>query len=894
MRRILIAVVLVAAWWGAPVLAQGTTAAVEGVVVDRTGGGLADVRVRVADANTGFSREGTTDARGYFTVVGVPVEGTYEVRFARPGFSSVVRTAVTLSPNKPTRLDVMLDLSSVQAVVVGSTEPDALDRTHAMISDVIPAVFIENLPVLGRGFLPLVSLAAGFTGHADYPNPLGQQYWAHTVVVDSASHFSKWRTAPRAFGSGYSLDAIQQVHVLTSLFSPEFGGALGSVTTATTRAGTNEWRGSVQLFVRHAALDARPAFAASTPPGHTLLAGGTVGGPLVANRTHLFASVDTRHVRDTNVVSSPVAAGVFVPDTSDEQLLLGRLDHRWSDRQTLTVRANTQRFRWSQEPGGLVLPGSGTRYRTDVANLLVTGATTLSSRSVNEVRVQGSRYVDVRTDLQPTVFVSRAGYSIEGGRLGAGGFGADPEGTLEAADTWSLLSDRHAWRAGGGTTLVRAHNVSFPDARGGYFFAGAPAQYPAPFLFVQSFASTPGAGTADPRSAAAFAFLQDDWHVGTGLTLNLGVRYDIERVWAVQTVHVPVDRNNVQPRAGFAWDMGGGGRTVVRGGVGVFTQQQLLYPINRGQLEGPDGVMTVSLSSASPVMPRFPETLSSAVLGANGPPRDIVRVSSTLHNPYAVQGAIGVQRTVGGMVVSADVIHLRGRDLLSLLDVNAPASLQKPAVRTVAQADATRPLVPAPSTYREIVTLGNEGRSWYRALQVRASRYRGPVNLVASYTLARAENLADYELPEDSRNLPAEKGPASTDVRHAATSGATWQLPGCGPATRGWSLAALLVARSGRPYTMTWGDDRTGTTQNDARPDGRNTRRTGPYRTVDVAATRRLHAQGFDIDARLEIFNVFNAVNYDAYVGALLSPLFGQPVSAFPARRVQLAVTTRF
>ena len=189
----------------------------------------------------------------------VPADGRYEVRFERSGFATVVRGTITLSSTEPTRLDVMLEVSSTQAVVVGSPAPVSLDRTHATITDTIPGILIDNLPVLGRGFLPLASLTAGFTGQADYPNPLGQQHWAHSVVVDSASHFSKWRTAPRAFGSGYSLDAIQQVQVLTSLFSAEFGGVLGSVTTATTRAGTNAWRGSAQLFARHASLDARPA-----------------------------------------------------------------------------------------------------------------------------------------------------------------------------------------------------------------------------------------------------------------------------------------------------------------------------------------------------------------------------------------------------------------------------------------------------------------------------------------------------------------------------------------------------------------------------------------------------------------------------------------------------------
>jgi len=344
--------------------------------------------------------------------------------------------------------------------------------------------------------------------------------------------------------------------------------------------------------------------------------------------------------------------------------------------------------------------------------------------------------------------------------------------------------------------------------------------------------------------------------------------------------------DNVQPRVGAAWDVSGDGRTVFRAGVGIFTQQQLLFPINRVQLEGPDGALTFTVPSSSPLMPSFPSTLSAPPTGPLTPPRDVYRVSPGFHNPYSVQITFGVQRIVLGNLVSVDVVHLRGYELMSLVDANAPASLQKPAQRTVEEADATRPLVPAPSTYREIITLGNEGRSWYRALQVKLARGTGAVQSVASYTFARAEDMADYQIPEDSRNLLAEKGRASTDIRHNATAAVTWDLPGSTPLARGWSLAGLGTFRSGRPYTVRWGDDRNGTTQNDARPGARNTGRTGAYRTVDVAMVKRFHRATRVFEGRVEVFNLFNAVNYDQYVGELLSPLFGKPVSAFPARRV--------
>jgi hypothetical protein len=168
------------------------------------------------------------------------------------------------------------------------------------------------------------------------------------------------------------------------------------------------------------------------------------------------------------------------------------------------------------------------------------------------------------------------------------------------------------------------------------------------------------------------------------------------------------------------------------------------------------------------------------------------------------------------------------------------------------------------------------------------------VRVVAAYTFAHADDQANYELPEDSNNLQAERARASTDIRHNLSGAFTWQLPGKQPLTRGWTLATVLAVRSGRPYTVTWGDDRNGTTQNDARPGARNTAETGTYRVVDLSLAKHATVGGASLEARLELFNLFNATTYDEYVGALLSPLFGQPISAFPRRRGQLALVLRF
>ena len=126
------------------------------------------------------------------------------------------------------------------------------------------------------------------------------------------------------------------------------------------------------------------------------------------------------------------------------------------------------------------------------------------------------------------------------------------------------------------------------------------------------------------------------------------------------------------------------------------------------------------------------------------------------------------------------------------------------------------------------------------------------------------------------------------------TAGLTWDLPLHGAALRNWTLAASGQFRSGRPYNVTWGDDRNGTTQNDARPGDRNTGQTGVYRAIDAALSRRFPVRGRTLEVRAEAFNLLSTINYDQYAGALSSPFYGQPISAFPTRRLQFAAVVRF
>jgi hypothetical protein len=154
--------------------------------------------------------------------------------------------------------------------------------------------------------------------------------------------------------------------------------------------------------------------------------------------------------------------------------------------------------------------------------------------------------------------------------------------------------------------------------------------------------------------------------------------------------------------------------------------------------------------------------------------------------------------------------------------------------------------------------------------------------------------VVNDKLPEDSRDLAAETGRADNDVRHNLSLGLTWQVPEARPMMKGVSLSVLGLFRSSKPYTVTWGDDRYGTSQNDARPGGRNTAEGDSFQSVDASLSKRFRAANKNFEARVEAFNILSTVNFDQYIGALSSPYFGQPTSAFPTRVIQLAVIVRF
>ncbi|MEO8680812.1 MAG: hypothetical protein ABI665_17300, partial [Vicinamibacterales bacterium] len=242
----------------------------------------------------------------------------------------------------------------------------------------------------------------------------------------------------------------------------------------------------------------------------------------------------------------------------------------------------------------------------------------------------------------------------------------------------------------------------------------------------------------------------------------------------------------------------------------------------------------------------------------------------------------------------------RGRNLVRRVDTNAPASITGGS-RTVAEADLTRPIVPAAGGIRLLEQDQTSGHSRFDGLYVSARKAfsRGFAFDVA-YTLSRIENDTDdiNFRPVDSRRPDEELAPGLNDRRHVLAVNGLTRLP------LGIDLIPVLFLSSGQPLNVTTGRDDNGDTIFNDRPAGvgRNTERTAGFAQFDLGAARRFRLPAASIEIRGEIFNLFNRTNFSGFFNWGASgvrpdeqgTLAFQPTQAGPARQVQLTGTIRF
>jgi outer membrane receptor protein involved in Fe transport len=304
---------------GATAFAQGT-GTIYGSVTDPSGAAVSGARVEASLTERGTTRTVTTEANGQYVFSTLPI-GTYEIRVTASGFQQFHRAAVTLDANDNVRLDAALAVGSVNESITIMAEAPLVDSRSAVVGSLIEGRRLTDLPTNGRNVISLAALLPGasqvsapqtFTGDRSGPtvSMSGTRANYNLFLFDGQEYQALLRDTGLTYPPP---DALQEVKVLTSNFSAEYGRNAGGVFNVVTKSGTNHWHGALWEFVRNSDFNARNLFAPSNPQLAQNQFGAAAGGPIKEDKLFVFASYEGLRIRQ-----GALATGAF-PLTAAER-----------------------------------------------------------------------------------------------------------------------------------------------------------------------------------------------------------------------------------------------------------------------------------------------------------------------------------------------------------------------------------------------------------------------------------------------------------------------------------------------------------------------------------------------------------------------------------------------
>lgn len=905
-----------------PASAQG--GGFEGTITDGTGAALPGVTVTAAHVATGNVFNTVSDSQGAYRFAALR-PGVYSITAELAGFKTVVREGLELLVGQYSVLDLAMELSTVEESVTVTGAAPLVDVTRSQLGGNIDPRQMQEVPVNGRNWLELAALAPGARGNATGNAPMPRDNGAFQLNLDGQQVTSI--ISARSFGQPqFSRDAIGEFQFITNRFDATQGRSMGAQVNAVTKSGTNSFAGSAFGFFRDDRFNAPDFIVDRVLPYSNQQAGATLGGPVIRDRVHFFAAYE--YEREPNSVTFTSPYPTFnVSDLSAvnrQNKYTVRVDTQFTPSTRLTVRGTKwDQLRPNVGTGGATRhPSTASFNEQSSAQGFVSLTQVISARTVNEAK-GGYVSFDLASECyQPSLSISLRGYAIgcpaNFPQTGGQGTWSVRDDLTHYADGWG----RHELKAGG--ELLRT-NIDFFWALNSYGALQADAG-PVPANIEQLFPvwndiSTWNLAALSPISVRwrqAFGdfnisvpittfgvWLQDNWRLTDSLTLNLGLRYDIEKGSLAEDSTVPpflspraADKNNLAPRVGFAYALADQ-KTVIRGGVGRFfaqitNNQSLVTKVTeQTAVAGIDN--TGAPDFAANPWGGTPPSLEQARLTT----QDLRLIDPTAVTPYAYQASIGVQRQVGEyQSVQADYVYTGSRDDFYLTNINMT---QNPATGfNYPFTDVSRR--PHPD-YGTIAMYHTGGRSNYHGLQTAwTKRFTNRWQASATYTLSQIRDTGTpyASTPDNSFDIDAEYAPAVGDQRHRVVFNGIVALP--------WSfqLSGLYFFGSGEHFNNTYGGDLRNTggwSAGRLRPDGsvvpRNSFVGEAIHRIDARISRRFNVVGTaTIEGLIEAFNLLNHRNYGSYVLSESNASFGRPQQssalAYQARMLQFGIRLNF
>jgi carboxypeptidase family protein len=604
MARWLLAIAVIVAW---PAASLAQEAVLIGTVTDTTGAVLPGVTVTAVHEATGNTFEAVTDGTGSFRL---PVRvGAYRLTAQLQGFQTVTRPNVQLLLSQQLSLNIELAPATLQETVTVTGEAPLIDTTESVVSANIDPRQMEELPINGRNWMDLALLTPGARRNESGGYVQNRQGYSQTNVdgqqVTTIYHSGGDNEQPQ-----WNRDSIGEFQVVANRFDATQGRSSGMIVNAITKSGTNTFAGTVGGYFRSDKFNAEDFVAKRVLPYSNQQTSGTLGGPIIRDRLHFFASYGYGREPKTFVYLTPYPSfNMDLKFTERSHVPLGRVDYQITPQTRLWARASWYNA-WFYEGGGSTTHPVNMGQRGRISSQY-TGSLTqvLSNRSVNEIK-GGATFYERRDSSAVHTWkgqrISPYHPVLEGGSVVVAlrGFtiGSNPlniiQNTANVRDDFTTSYDwggRHDVKLGGEYMwflndfrwCLRCTGTI--DALGGLPPANLGALFPVwndsstwnlqPLTPIARFVQhslTNTEHTYDVTRHLLSGWVQDDWRASDRLTLNLGVRWDWDsngnnerlefRPWL--SGNAPRANYNIAPRIGVNLQLDE--RTVVRGGYGLF------------------------------------------------------------------------------------------------------------------------------------------------------------------------------------------------------------------------------------------------------------------------------------------------------------------------------------
>ena len=594
---------------------------VTGFVDDPAGDVIAAAQVTLKPKTGGAVRQTVADATGRFAFSNV-APGAYTLKAAAPNFQAAeVKLTISDKPQHAVRLSLALSVSEEITVNSRDDTPAATQSRNADRVSLDDSL-LRGLPAAGQDVLEVI-------GNFAAPAALGGE--GLTIVVDGVE----------TDGFSVPANAIERLRINRNPYAAEYRRPGRARVEVTTEDGSyRRFHGGAALLARHAVFDARNAFARVKPDLNRQLFDWNFNGPLSRRRAAFFISGDRLRNDESAIINARTLTGPLVENIltpARRTRLFSRVDVRLNDRHKLLAHYNlTDESARNRGVGGFQLAAQAYDTRERHQQLRLSEQAVLSTRWLNDARFVWRRSTEQNGTPADTPELAVTGAFTAGP---AQNFSAQRATSLTWQDTASYYRDKHTVRFGG-EAHAQWFDVTDASNFGGTFrFAGL-EQFAAGQPYVYRINRGTPRVTFARREAAAFA--QDEWKPRAQLSLSYGVRYG----WQL---NLPP---TLAPRFGFAYAPGSG-KTVVRGGAGLFYERVPSSVFERSLLY--DGVRLQQLVIADPA---YPDPFAGGEITQTPP--SVTRLDPHLAAPRVMQASLGVEREIGRRAVVTVEYQLLG------------------------------------------------------------------------------------------------------------------------------------------------------------------------------------------------------------------------------------------